>query len=235
MIITIHQPDFMPWYGFFRKIYHADIWVVLDHTENNPREAAFWGRRVKVLVNGQEHWLSITLNKPEEKGRIGIPVHDMTLNLQNRKALQKLKKTVQMAYSKAPFFDEYAYLLDDYFDSDEPKMMPRNMNFIKEMMKILGCDTKLVYSSDLNPKASSTEMLVEIIQSMNGDVYLSGTGADGYQDVSLYKDNGIEVIFNKFDHPTYEQLLTDDFVPGLSILDMLFMKGPDFIIEHLEK
>lgn len=234
MIVAIHQPDFMPWYGFFNKINSADVWVVLDHTENNPRDAAFWGRRVKILVNGQEHWLSLTLNKPKEKEKIGIPIREMTLNLQNKKVMSKLKKTMHMAYSKAPNFDEFIHLVDDYFDSEEKRLMPRNMKFIDNIMSILNIDTQIVYSSDLVIESSSTDMLVEIIDRLDGDVYLSGTGAEGYQDVDLYKKNGIELAFNEFEHPKYEQLGTDQFIPGLSIIDMLFMKGPKFVQKHLE-
>ena len=88
MIITIHQPDFMPWYGFFNKISKVDTWVVLDHVHNNPRKA-FWGRRVQILSNGKPLWLSIPLEKPPQEGQLGMPLNIMKINLQEKKNISK--------------------------------------------------------------------------------------------------------------------------------------------------
>ena len=71
----------MPWFGFFNKIAKADDWILLDHVENNPRDTAFWPRRVPILVNGQPTWLSIPLFRPKEPGVIGMPIKDMTINI----------------------------------------------------------------------------------------------------------------------------------------------------------
>ncbi|HAH50368.1 MAG TPA: hypothetical protein DCL80_03540 [Balneola sp.] len=233
MIVTIHQPDFMPWFGFFNKINRADKWVLLDHTENNPREAAFWGRRVKILINGEPQWLSITLDKPKEKGVVGIPINEMTINTQNPKLLSKNRKTIHLAYKKAPYFEQFVYLIDNYFDSNELSMMKRNMAFITEVMNVLGINTEIVKSSSMEIDSSSTQLLVDIVKHENGNSYLCGTGAGGYQDDALFEKNNIELLYNEFNHPEYEQLRSDVFHPGLSIIDMLFMKGDEFIKEKL--
>jgi hypothetical protein len=219
-IITIHQPDMMPWLGFFSKISNADIWVVLDHTENNTREAAFWGRRVQMLINKQSYWVSVPLKKDE--GSIGTVINKMLIS--NVKS--KMLKTCIQSYSRAPFFGEFKYLLEEFFNSKEESLMVRNMKFINEVIRLLGISTQIVLSSELNCKSKSTDLLVEIIKKLNGTMYLAGGGAGEYQDDNLFIENNIVLKYNSFSHPVYPQFNNkEEFIMGLSVLDCLMNIG----------
>jgi len=229
MIATVHQPDFLPWCGFFNKIAKSDCWVVLDHVENNPRDAAFWGRRVKLLVNGQPNWLSITINKPNMPGVIGVPIREMTINSTDIKTNVNCIKTIEMAYKKAPFFQEYFHLVENYFADTECNLMLRNMSFIVNVMSLLKMNTKIVYSSTLNTQTKSTELLIELLQKIEADTYLCGGGAQGYLKEELFVQNSINLQYNNFKHPVYPQFKVSEFVPGLSILDALFMVGEETV------
>jgi len=230
---TIHQPDFMPWFGFFNKIAKADLWIVLDHVKNNPRDAAFWGRRVQILVNGQPTWLSITLNKPKDAGVIGIPIHDMTINLQDLKVMEKCLKTVRMAYVRAPFFAEHWDLVEVYFLAQGESLLKRNMQFIESVLRLLGIRTQVMYSSSLGVTTQSTQLLIDLLHKVSADTYLCGGGAQGYQQDDLFTANGISLQYNLFEHPIYRQLRTEQFVPGLSILDALFCMPLDLLAERV--
>ena len=227
MIATIHQPDFMPWLGFFNKINKADTWVILDHVTNNPRDAAFWGRRVKILVNSQEHWLSLPLEKEKDSKNIGIPINDMKYNFKNQKAFITATKTIEYSYKKAPFFKEIFPIAEKFMVSDEQYLVKRNLQFIFDVMNILNIKTKIVYSSSLNCSEKSTKLLIEILKKINADSYLCGGGAKNYQDDELIQKNGIEIIHNNFIYPSYHQYNSKTFVPGLSILDVLMSIGID--------
>ena len=233
MIVTIHQPDFMPWYGLFQKIAAADTWIVLDHTENNPRDAAFWGRRVKTLNNGEGQWFSVTLNKAP-KGVVGIPVFDMTLNLTNKKLLDKSVRTIQQAYAKTPFFKDYFYLVEHYFNHESANLMVRNMQFMTDVMALLNIDTKVVYSSSLAVATASTELLVDLLKKVDATTYLCGNGADGYQQDELFAQAKIELMYNEVRHPSYPQIRSDEFVGGLSILDGLFHLGAEAVSQWVK-
>lgn len=229
---TIHQPDFMPWFGFFNKLAKADTWIVLDHVENNPRDASFWGRRVRILVNGQPSWLAVSLCRPAVAGVIGVPIREMTINTDSAPdAAEKCIKTVRMAYSAAPFYKRYASLVDNYFTDPDRSLMNRNMRFIADVCRELGIATRIVLSSTLQPKARSTELLVELLKKAGADVYLCGGGAQGYQRDELFAASGIGLEYNSFEHPVYQQLRASDFVSGLSILDMLFCIPLDQVTE----
>jgi hypothetical protein len=224
---TIHQPDFMPWFGFFNKIAKCDTWVVLDHVENNPRDAAFWGRRVRILVNGQPTWLSIPLSRPDVHGVIGVPIRDMTINLREPKALQKCLRTVQMAYAAAPYFERHRDLVESYFADEDPALMGRNMRFIEAVLDRLGLRPRVIASSSLGVTSRGTRLLVDILHAIGADTYLCGGGAGGYQQDEMFAAAGIALQYNRFEHPVYRQLRTELFVPGLSIIDALFCVPTD--------
>lgn len=223
MLVGIHQPDFLPWIGFFNKYRRSDVFVILDHTENNPRDSNFWGRRVKVIANGQPHWLSVPLTKPS--GKVGQPISEMTLNLNDRKFLKKNLSTLSQSYSKAPYFNDIFPLIESYFNHMSDKLLDRNMSFILEVGNQLNFDSKIVYSSDLDCKMSSNDLLIEIIKKVDGTDYLSGTGAGGYMNDDLFAKNNIGLKFNEFPFVEYNQINTKEFVKGLSLIDALMNLG----------
>ncbi len=221
-IATIHQPDFLPWFGLFNKIAKSDLWIVLDHVKNNPRQSAFWGRRVRVLVNGNPTWLSVPLTRPPQSGVIGVPIREMRFNEAEQKHLARCLKTVKIAYAKAKYFRQYIGLVEQYFEDSEPLLIYRNMRFIRAVMDILGMHAEIVESSSFNIRSHSTQLLVDLLIRVGAQKYLCGNGAAGYQDNEMFATNGIDLIHNTFRHPVYPQLRTTTFIPGLSIIDALF-------------
>lgn len=225
MTITIHQPDMLPWLGLFNKIDKADLWVILDHTTNNPRDAAFWGRRVKILVNGEGKWLSLPLKKPEAPGLIGIPIYEMKFNDAQPKLFQDALRTIELNYKKTEYFNEIFPIAEAFLLSSEMNMSKRNLSFIFKMMELLEITTEICYSSDLNCEENATALLVEILKKKQGTTYLCGGGARGYQQDELFDEAGIHLLYNNYNHPTYPQIHCQAFTPGLSIIDALMQVG----------
>jgi hypothetical protein len=229
MKVAIHQPDFMPWFGFFRKIARADLWIVLDHVTNNPRDAAFWGRRVRILVNGTPTWLSVSLKRPSDSGVVGVPINKMEVQDPDGKVAEKCRKTIRMAYAAAPFYRQFSYLVDDYFDSVSGSLLDRNLKFIAQVCELLEIHTPTKLSSSLNQAAKGQALILALIHAVGGDEYVSGVGAGGYQDEGAFAESGIQLTYNRFVHPSYRQLRTATFIEGLSILDMLFLVPRDLV------
>lgn len=225
MIITIHQPDMLPWLGLFNKIYNADTWVILDHVSNNPRDAAFWGRRVKIMINGEGKWLSLPLKRPETQGVIGVPINEMEFNNADPKIYHDALRLVELNYKKTPFFKDIFPIVENFLLSMEMNMSRRNLSFIFQIMDLLEMNTRVCYSSEIDCQETSTSLLVEILQKMNGSVYLCGGGAGGYQQDELFHQAGIIINYNSFNHPVYHQMNSKKFVPGLSIIDALMQVG----------
>lgn len=222
--VTIHQPDFMPWLGFFNKINKADLFVVLNHTENNPRDSSFWGRRVKIISNKKEHWLSIPLIKPA-KGVVGQPINEMKINLDQKRHFKKNITLIYQNYSKTPYFKEIFPIIENYFNSEEEHLSIRNMEFIEIIMDKLNIKTKIIYSASLSCEKKSSELLLEILNKTRGTTYLCGDGASGYQKDELFIKAGIGLEYNNFKQPIYNQINTESFISGLSIIDSLMNIG----------
>jgi hypothetical protein len=233
MKISIHQPTFMPWYGFFSKIAHSDRWIVLDHTSNNPKDSAFFSRRVQILVNGEPFWFSIPLIKSTTKEGRGVPLNEIKINTKNPKVFKKLKQTIEMAYKKAPYFNDYFYLVEDYFNHESESLTVRNLSFIEEVMKILEIETEIVYSSKFDFKTKSNRLLVDLLKENGATTYLCGNGASSYQDNNFFLENGIDIEYSAVNHPIYRQLRRKNCIKGVSILDLLFNMQKEEIIEHL--
>lgn len=212
----------MPWFGFFRKIAHADVWILLDHVTNNPRDAAFWGRRVKILVNGAPTWLGIPLRRPTAPGVVGVPIRDMEVNGDDPAVFERAWQTVRMAYAKAPHFAEHSGLVEAYLRDPDASLVNRNMRFIASVLSLLEIHTRIVSSSQFQVTSKGSALLVDLLTAVGARTYLHGTGSSGYQDDALFAAAGIALQPNVFEHPQYAQLRTETWVPGLSILDMLF-------------
>jgi hypothetical protein len=225
--VCIHQPDFMPWLGFFAKIMKSDVWVLLDHVENNPRDAAFWGRRVKVALNGKAAWLSIPLVK--EVNRIGVPISEMQISMDFSKVdfSRKNLNLIEINYRKTPFFNQIYPLIESYFLSDEPLLLNRNVGFIMAVFKMFEHQPKVIRSSELDCQERSNELLLEIIEKVGGTFYISGDGAGGYMNMDRFAEKSIGVEFNQFMPFDYAQLNTSEFLPGLSVIDILMNLGPE--------
>lgn len=223
----------MPWIGFFDKIAKADLWVVLDHVDNNPRVMGYWNR-VAILVAGKAFWLSVSLDKKTPNSEISIPINQMTIRDTEQMFLEKTMRTFEQSYKKTAFFNTILPLFESYFFSNETLLYKRNIEFIENVFRLLNIDTPFVYSSDLNVFSKSTFMLVDLMKKVGGNVYLSGDGSDGYQDNKLFHENGIQTTKNNFIHPIYSQRSNSEFIAGLSIVDAIANIGPLAVAELLK-
>ena len=221
MIVTIHQPDFMPWLGFFKKIAHADIWIVLDHVYSNPRDAASWLRRVKILANNCPFWLSLPVKKPKS-GSLETPINKLEYNFSQSKLISERLKTIEQSYRRSRNFDKIFPIIKAFFYDNNCNLTHRNINFIKTVNILLNIDTEIKFSSEFQVSSKSTQLLIDLTKIVGGHTYLSGDGASGYQKEELFLKNKIDLKLNNFTPKPYKQLSKDIFHPGLSIIDCLF-------------
>lgn len=218
---AIHQPNFLPWLGFFDKIIRSDIFVILDHTANRPNDA-IWTKRVQIICNKEPFWLTVPLKKP--KGVEFQPINQMQIDPEVRYKDKHLK-TIQLSYGKSPYYDEVRTLLDSFYDLESYSISDKNISFIKGVCDYLGLKRKFVKSSELNCEHSSTELLAEICQKIGANAYLYGKGSSDYQENEIFERIAIKPVAQDFSHPTYQQFNSKSFVAGLSIVDALMNCG----------
>jgi len=216
-IVTIHQPGYLPWLGFFDKMARSDIFVLLDDVQF---EKNYFDNRNKIKTSQGWAWLTVPV-----KYRFGQKLNEVEIN-NEEKWKEKHYKSLLLNYKKSPHFSDYVSFFQKIYEKKWQKLIDLNIALIKYLAKELGFKTKLIRSSELNCQGEKTERLLNICRKLKTDVYLSGKFGKNYLDEEAFRKNNIKVIYQDFQHPVYPQLY-GNFIPELSIVDLIFNCGLD--------
>lgn len=216
MIVTIHQPQFMPWIGYFDKMDQADIFVYLDNVQFKKNE---WQNRNRLKTSQGWQWLTVPVLQKFPQDICEVEINNQ---VQWR---EKHLNALFTNYSRSPYFKQYWSMIKEYYEGGWKKLVDLNINSIEMLKKLMGLNVKTILASQLRTGASSTQRLVEICKELGADTYISGPDGIKYMDIKLFEKNDIEVVFHDFHHPVYPQLY-GDFVSHLSTVDLLFNCGP---------
>ena len=220
MIVSIHQPNYIPWIGFFNKILSSDIYVVFDDVQF-PRGKDYANRN-QIKTNNGKMWLTASvLGKKDLK-----PWNQIEIN--NNGWKEKHLTNIESFYKKTPYFKSYFLFLKRIYETDHKLLLDLNLDLI---IFFLGCLDKIpniILSSDIKTELTGLDKILYILKDQKATKYISGDGEGSrrYIDEQLFKDNNIELIWQNYKHPTYKQLY-GEFIPYLSILDLLFNEGPN--------
>lgn len=219
-IAVIHQPQYLPYLGFFHKLNQGDIFVVMDSVQFMRRGIQ---HRNKIKTNKGEQWLTVPVfhQSPREEEYIKEVQIDSEIPW-----ARKHWNTLLTNYSPAPYFDNYAFELQQLLEQEWHYLCELDMVLIQWIMEVLGIKKQIVYLSKLAVDGTKSDLLIEVCKAVGADTYLSGSGGKGYMDLSLFEAAGINVIWQEFNSPSYNQLFPEvGFLPNLSILDTLFSCG----------
>lgn len=217
-VVAIHQPNFLPWLGFFYKWSHSDVFVRYDDVQFVRRG---YTNRVKIKTQRGAAWITVPV---KQKGNYHQVIGEIEIDREvNWK--RKMTGTLTTCYSRAPFYKTYFPRLEEILANDHCLLAQLNTDFLTWVSSELHIDVPMLDASSLdNISGASTERLVSVCRALEADYYLSGFGGQNYQEERLFVENGIQLKVYDFEHPRYPQLW-GEFVPGLSILDLLFNCG----------
>lgn len=216
-IVAIHQPNYLPWLGFFKKIADADIFVFLDDVQYSKNS---YTNRVKVLHAGEPRWLTlpVSFNFGDKINAVKTPLADWP-----KRHLDSLKAY----YRQAPcFHDVWPEVELLYADLPDNSISEINTTLIKRICARLHVECTFEQSSSIKlGDKKGGERLVRIVKYLAPKgTYLSGDGGAKYQNENTFSSAGIELAYRSFAHPTYSQQ-SRTFIPGLSVLDAVFNIG----------
>lgn len=216
-VVAIHQPNFLPWLGFFDKMARADVFVLLDSVQFSKGS---WTNRVRAMVAGEPAWLTVPIQRPH-----GAPVPIAEIRIDDGKPWRnKLLGSLRASYGRASAFDEVYPLVEEIVSQHPTSLADLNICGIISLAEVLGLPpAQLVRSSHLEVDGAATDLLVAIVKAVGGDAYLVGGGAAGYQEDEAFHRAGIEVVAQQFVHPVYEH--PSVFVEGLSVVDAAMCLG----------
>ena len=218
-IVGIHQPEHLPWLGFFNKISQSNIFVLLDNVQY---EKNYFQNRNRIRTKDGCVWLTVPVLTAGKQSQL---IKDVKID-NTKNWCEKHWKTISYSYGNAPFFGRYSGFFKKNYGKKWNHLAKLNESIIKHMIKELGIRVKLVRASDLDVHGSSTDLLLDICKKLDADTYLSGVSGRDYLEENKFKKENIKVMYQDFHHPTYPQQFKP-FVSNMSAIDLLFNCGKD--------
>ena len=215
----ITQSNYIPWKGYFDMINMVDVFVIYDEVQYTKND---WRNRNLIKTKQGNQWLTI----PCKQTNLNQSIDETIVSMHNWS--KKHWQTIRTVYGKAPFFKLYNAQFEElYLNINTIYLSEINYQLIKLINAILGIETELVYSKELNAQGDKTERLVDICKKLNADTYLSGPAAKCYLNESVFNKAEVNVEWMDYtNYPDYPQL-NQPFEHGVSILDLLFNTGEE--------
>jgi len=223
MRIGILQPGYVPWLGFFEQMHRSDIFVIYDDVQYDKES---WRNRNRIKTADGVQWLTVpVIAKFSEHPLINQVKIDNSSDWNKKHLL-----TIKQNYSKAPFFKQYIDIFEEAYTKEWEYLIDIDMYFIIKLAECLGINKeKIMKSSTLNIKGDRLERLVEICKRFKANIFYEGASGKNYIDDNYFNEHGIKVEFQDYKHPRYKQLF-GDFVPYLSVIDLLFNHGDKSLV-----
>lgn len=222
MKCVILQPSYIPWRGYFHQIQKADVFVFYDDVQYDDRG---WRNRNRIKTPEGTQWLSIpVLGKGAQVQR--TPIQEIRIAWE-RPWSRKHWERIRHSYARAPFFERYAPLVRSFYERRDERLADFTIDFTLALAKELGATrTRCLRSSELGVPGPRMDRLLGILERVGGTHYISGPSARAYIDEERLARVGVTLEYMSYDYPEYPQL-HGAYDPMVSILDLLFMTGPD--------
>ncbi len=219
MIVSINQPAYLPWLGYFERIARSDLHIVLDHVQFEKNS---FTNRNKVRTKDAPTWLTVPVST---KGRFGDLAICSLEFAPNDSWQKKHWATLRMNYARAPFFRDYGTVYEQLYARTWSGFSAMTRAFLEQHLHDLGIVTPLRFSSEMNVPGTKNDLVLNLCREVGADTYLSGALGRDYLDEASFTQAGIAVRYQDFPHPSYAQVWPG-FVSHLCVLDLLFNHGP---------
>lgn len=213
MIVSAHQPAYLPWLGYFDKISRADVFVYLDTVQFEKNSFI---NRNQIKTPQGSMWLTIPV---KTKGHTSASLRTTEID-DAQPWRSKHLKSIEMNYRKAPRFEEYFPKIEELIRTPENKLAEYCFQQLQFWLKELNIRTRVVRSSELEIDSAKSNLVLDLCKYFKADHYLSGALGRNYLIIDDFISSEITVEFQEFNHPQYPQLW-GSFAPYLSILDAL--------------
>jgi hypothetical protein len=221
MRAAVIQPSYIPWRGYFHQIQRADVFVFYDDVQYDKHG---WRNRNRIKTAAGPRWLTIpVLSKGNVVER--TPIHEIAI-VWDEPWNKKHWATLTQAYGRAPHFRRYAPRLEAFYQRRPEHLADFTIELTIELARELGIERRWVRSSTLGVSGSRTDRLLAVLTGLGVTHYISGPRARAYLEEEKLRAANITLEYMTYEYPEYEQLYPP-YDPQVSILDLLFMVGPD--------
>jgi hypothetical protein len=219
MIVSVHQPQYLPWLGYFDKINRSDAFVFLDCVQYKARE---FQNRNKIRTHNNWIWLTVPVLNQDNPYPI---ISELCIDNKQDWAARHWK-AIYLNYAHAPFFKKYSAFFEDLYQQKWERLADLNIHIIESLSKFLKIDKKIYFESKLGIANKSTQRIIDICLKLGADTYLSGIGGKEYLEEKLFERSGIKLLYQEYEHPSYMQRF-QPFITDMSVIDLLFNCGEE--------
>jgi hypothetical protein len=219
MLVAIHQPNYLPWLGYFHKIAKADVFVFLDDVQFSKGS---YTNRVQVLSPAGPKWLTVPIRL-----HLGLAINQVAFASPDWQRAHA--ESLRGYYLRAPAFAEVWPIVGELLRNvPAGDLATANCWLVSQLALRLGLSCEFRRSSELGLSSASDDRLIDIVAAVGEDAtYYSGRGAANYQDPEKFSAAGLGFAYSAYRPPVYPQFNSDSHLPGLSIADALFNIGWD--------
>jgi len=220
MIVTIQQPEHLPWIGFFNKMVQCDLFVYLDNVQFKKR---YFENRNKIKTENGIKWITVPIYS---KGKYTQNINEVIVNNElNWK--KKYTGLLEYAYKKSNYWTDIKNIVFPCLDVNTEKLIDLDLALVERCRSYLQIETPTLLASSLDvDQFSGNDLILEICSKTGADIYISGPDGRTYLKLDEFEREGIKVVYHDFIHPDYPQKY-GVFESHLSIIDLIANMGPD--------
>ena len=211
MILSAHQPAYLPWLGYFEKIQASDIFVYLDTVQYEKN--SFINRNKIKTPNGWQ-WLTIPVRS---KGHLNTTLFEIEVD-EKQPWRTKHLKSIEMNYKNAHYFSHSFVQLQQIMSISNFNLADLCWEHLNFWLNKFEIKTKIVRSSELNLHSKNSDLIMDLCNYFSIKKYYSGALGGNYLNELKFLNHGIKITYQNFNHPVYEQMW-GKFVPYMSIVD----------------
>jgi WbqC-like protein family len=220
MIVSIHQPQYLPWIPYFSKIKQSNLFVVLDDVQYQKN-----GLQNRNYIAGKNGQLRLTIPVSNNFGdAINI------VKIADKKILRKHWQSIEMSYRKSVYFDEVAAALKPIYFKEYELLSMLNIDLIKCYLRYLEIDTDVIISSTISKYGEKSDLILSICKELGATTYLTGSGGLEYLNVEEFRAANIAIRLLEYHFKEYNQVNSNQaFVQHLSLMDLVFNQGKNSV------
>ena len=219
MILTAHQPVYIPWLGLFHKIALADLFVSFNEVQYQPKD---WNNRNQIKTAKGAIWLTVPVMR---KGYLEKSISDICID-NSQPWTRKHLRSFQVSYAKAPHFKRYFPFLEEIYSKRWESLVELNETMLRAFLDILGINVSVRSAGEWNFKGEKSDLVLDMCRKIGATTYIFGALGRDYADIKAFEEAGVMPCFQSYKHPIYPQL-HGEFLPYMSILDLLFNCGDE--------
>lgn len=220
MRLVCLQPGYIPWLGFWDQMDRSDVFVVFDTSQFDSHG---WRNRNRIKTAQGTQWLTV----PTLKSTFQL-IKDVLIDNNDNWKVKHLK-SIKQNYSRAPYYEAYIPEFERIYSKSWKYLLDLDMSLILKIKDVLGIKAKIEYSINLNPDGNRITKLIDMCLKLGATEFLEGHAGKSYlqgEGEQLFKENGIKLTYQDYNHPVYPQLY-GEFVSHLSVVDLLFNCGKE--------